>query len=187
MKQGDRVIIAHGTEGSPDINWFPWLRKLLSEREVVSIAPQFPTPNGQSLNSWLQTLEKAAGDLSGRDILVGHSTGAIFFVNALNRIRAAVKATFLVGGFIRPNGSPKYDALNSTFFNPNLDWATIRRNSGKVFVYCGDNDPYVPLENGIELASCLGVKPSIVPGGGHLNGESGYTRFDELLKDLDAI
>ena len=187
MEKGDRIIIAHGTEGSPAINWFPWLRQELSKREIESVAPQFPTPQGQNLDAWLETLEKTAGGIGSRDILVGHSTGAIFFINLLNRIRGPVKGTFLVGGFIRANGSAKYDALNSTFFEPSLDWSLIRRNAGKAYVYSGDDDPYVPLSNGQELADCLGVKHCIVPKGGHLNEESGYRRFETLLSDLNVI
>lgn len=45
----------------------------------------------------------------------------------------------------------------------------------------GENDPYVPAEQGEQLAVNLGVKNHIVARGGHLNAEFGYTSFPELL------
>lgn len=187
MKKGDRVIIAHGTEGSPSINWFPWLRRELSKEGIEVVVPQFPTPTGQTLEAWFTTLNESAGDLGRQDILIGHSTGAIFLVNVLNRIKSPVKSVFLAGGFVRPNGNPRYDALNSSFTSGPFDWDLIRRNASKAYVYSGDNDPYVPFENGRELAAQLKVPHLVIPGGGHLNDEFGYTRFDRLLGDLNAI
>lgn len=96
------------------------MQQELTNRGIESIAPKFPTPEGQNLNAWLETLTEVAGEVGSRDILVGHSTGAIFFVNVLNQLLESVKATFLVDGFIRANGNPKYDALNSTFLEVDI-------------------------------------------------------------------
>ncbi len=49
----------------------------------------------------------------------------------------------------------------------------------------GDDDPYVLAVHGEELADNLGVKNTIVPHGGHLNAEFGYTTFPELLTLLN--
>ena len=38
------VIIIHGTEGYPEENWFPWLKKNLEERGYNVTVPQFPSP-----------------------------------------------------------------------------------------------------------------------------------------------
>lgn len=54
-------------------------------------------------------------------------------------------------------------------------------------VYQSDNDPYVSLGNGKELAKQLGVDLTFIPNVGHLNAESGYTKFDLLLADINKI
>ncbi len=187
MNRGDRVIIAHGAEGSPEINWFPWLKDQLIALGISVLAPQFPTPADHTLQSWMEVLNQTAGMLTDRDILVGHSTGALFFVNVLNSLDKQVKASVLVGGFVQPIGIQRYDTLNTTFLNDRFDWPRIRRNSGKVLIYYGNNDPYVPLKNSEELAKRFEVQPIIIKGGGHLNAEFGYNKFEKLLGDLREL
>jgi len=53
-----RVFIFHGTGGHPGENWFPWLQDKLKEKGVETIIPQFPTPEGQSLEAWLEVLKE---------------------------------------------------------------------------------------------------------------------------------
>ena len=54
-----KVIIIHGAYGSPEENWFPWLKKELEKLNCEVIVPQFPTPKGQNLKNWLAILNKA--------------------------------------------------------------------------------------------------------------------------------
>lgn len=75
-------------------------------------------------------------------------------------------------------------ALNSTFIEAPFNWDKIRSNTGKALCLSGDNDPYVPVEQGRLLAERLGVPNRVILGGGHLNAESGYLTFPELLEAL---
>jgi hypothetical protein len=182
-----RAIVVHGTEGSPEENWFPWLREELKSSGVSSVCPQFPTPDHQCLESWLDVWDREVGELRASDILIGHSTGVIFLLNVLNRIQSQVEAVFLVSGFIDEIGIAKYDKLNASFFAPTLDWERVRENAGKAFVYNSDNDPYVPLSLGKELAKKLEVDLSLVPAAGHINLASGYDRFELLFRDISRL
>ena len=38
------IFIIHGTEGYPEENWFPWLKKELEQKGHIVFVPQFPTP-----------------------------------------------------------------------------------------------------------------------------------------------
>ena len=37
-----KVVIIHGANGSPEENWFPWLKKELETKGIEVIIPQFP-------------------------------------------------------------------------------------------------------------------------------------------------
>lgn len=50
-----------------------------------------------------------------------------------------------------------------------------------------DNDPYVSTGNGKELAKHIGVTMHVIPQAGHLNAESGWTKFPQLLEELENI
>jgi predicted alpha/beta hydrolase family esterase len=51
----------------------------------------------------------------------------------------------------------------------------------------GDNDPYVPSSQGLEIATNLGVVLDQIPGGGHLNAEFGFTEFPYLWQSLNTL
>ncbi len=187
MTQSTTALIVHGTGGSPAIHWFPWLKGELERRGIPTAIPQFPTTEGQSLDAWRKTFAAEIGALSAGHLLFGHSIGAGFVLNLLNRAASPVRGTFLVAGFLGAIGNPDYDPLNATFFSEELDWPTIRRNAGTCFVYAGDNDPYVALDKGVELAERLETELIVIPNGGHLNSHSGFTEFPRLLEDLTQI
>ena len=51
-----KALIFHGTHGSPEGNWFPWLHgELISKGWDVDV-PAFPTPEGQSLDNWINVV-----------------------------------------------------------------------------------------------------------------------------------
>ena len=179
-----RVIISHGTLGHPGRAWFPWLAAQLQELGIEVVLPHYPTPEEQSLESWLAAFREAAAELRSDDILVGHSLGAVFSLRLLEHYRLPIKGTFLVAAFAGPIGNLRFDALNTTFVEAPFDWAAIRDCAGVLKSYSSDNDPFVPLSLGLELAAYLNIKAEIIPNGGHLIANSGYAEFPLLLNEI---
>lgn len=89
------IFIIHGTGGSPEGNWFPWLSKELNKLGHEAYVPKFPTPEGQSLESWLKVFEDYKKYINEETILVGHSLGAAFLLSLLEHLDQPVKASFL--------------------------------------------------------------------------------------------
>ncbi|MCA9804714.1 MAG: serine hydrolase family protein [Cyanobacteria bacterium HKST-UBA02] len=180
-----RIIVIHGSYGSPEGNWFPWLKRELESIGHQVLLPRFPTPEDQSLPIWKAVLAGEVKKIDSSCILIGHSIGAGFVLNILEDLAGEpVRASCLIAGFLGDLGLPDFDAINSSFVNRDFDWTRIRANAGDVLVMSGDNDPYVPLDRGMELAGRLSVPLDIVPGGGHLNAESGFTSFPLLVDKL---
>ena len=63
-------------------------------------------------------------------------------------------------------------------------WDKAKRGAKKFYIYRSDNDQYVPEKCGRVIADKLGVKEMIIPGGGHLNIETGYDKFLKLFEDI---
>lgn len=179
-----KFIIIHGTKGSPESNWFPWLKSELRALDHEVIVPQFPTPVGQSLDSWWQHFEKYVGQLDDNTVLVGHSIGAVFVLRVLEQVQAKIAAAALVAPFIGALGLTEYDQLNSSFVAAPFNWSEICQRAEQFLVYFGEEDPYVPQNQSLCVAENLSVIPSIIQGGGHLNSEFGFTTFSALLNDL---
>ena len=182
-----RVIIVHGTGGSPEGNWFPWLATTLTEWGSEVLRPELPTPQGQELESWLSAFRQRVGTLLESDILVGHSIGAAFVLRVLEQSPVFLRAAILVAPFCRSLDIPAFDALNQSFIAAPFRWGRIRKGARQLFLFAGSNDPYVPLAFSEDVAGALEVPLQIVPGGGHLNAESGYLEFPELLKLFEKL
>lgn len=181
-----KAIIFHGTKGSPEANWFPWLKgKLDAEGWDVRI-PALPTPENQSPETWLKALKEQVRDYSETQALIGHSLGATFVLHLLESGLCKTDKTVLVAPVLDEIGIPEYDVLNAPFIRRSFYWETICQNAGDIFILHGDDDPYVPLEQARQIGQHLHTTPRLIRGGGHLNAESGYTELPVLLDILDA-
>jgi predicted alpha/beta hydrolase family esterase len=181
------AIIFHGTKGSTNGNWFPWLAMELNKVGLSTCIPNLPTPDNQSLSSWFAAYEEQCPPATAQTILIGHSCGAVFSMRLLEKLQSPITATILVAPPFKEIGLPEYDALNSTFLKEPFDWEKIRKNAGRMAYFMGDNDPYVPQDQLLAIAKGLEIQPTIIPGGGHLNAETGYTSFPVLLELLTEI
>ena len=176
------VFIFHGTMGSPEGNWFPWLERELKKLGVEVFVPRFPTPEGQSLESWLKVLEPYRHKINSDTILVGHSMGPAFIFRILEQWKISIKAAILAAPFDDILGIPDFDKLIKTFIDKPFDYEKVKKLCGKVIVFAGDNDPYISKEQTIRIAKNLGVEINWIKGGKHLNKDTaGYTQFPEVL------
>ena len=177
------IIIVHGTNGNPDENWFPWLEKELEKRGFTVAVPQFPTPNGQTIENWMKTLAPFREDFGSDTILVGHSLGVPFILHVLETLDKTIAAAFLIAGFTGPLGG-KNDPLNASIAEGDFNWGVIRKNCRKFFTYYSDNDTRVPKEKTQGLAKRLYAEERLIPGAGHFNTAAGFSAFPELLEDI---
>lgn len=71
-----------------------------------------------------------------------------------------------------------YYSMMKSFTMREFDFGKIKSNCGRFTVFHSDNDPYVPLKKGEELAGLLGVEVTLVKGAGHFGGRE----FKQLLE-----
>ena len=180
------IFIFHGTASNPEQNWFPWLKSELEQFDCKVIIPQFPTPKGESLDSWFEVLDKFSNYIDTNTIIIGHSKGGLFLLKLLEKLDFPIKAAFMVSApiGIKPILYYKEDLRFCKKFA--FNFPKIKNNAKQFFIYHSDNDPYVSLDNGIMLSKNLNVKLNFIPNAGHLNAESGYLKFPELLEKLKS-
>ncbi len=176
-------LILHGTGGSPDGNWFPWLKLELETQGAKVFCPRFPTPENHSLSSWLEIFEKIKNSIEGPTVLIGHSLGCAFALKLLEFNLVEAKTCVLVCPFLSKLGLELYDELNSSFIEGDFKWELIKERCENFYCFAGSNDPYVSSEASNFVASKLGASIEVIEGGGHLNAEFGYTEA-RFLDDL---
>jgi len=180
----DNAFIFHGTAGSPEGNWFPWLKRELEAHGIPTTVPRFPTPDGESLEAWFRVLDSQEAKIGPHSLLIGHSKGGIFLLKVLERLKEPVETAVFVSAPVGVKPILYYD-VDKKFSNFDFDWTKIRNKAGQFIVFHSDNDPYVSLANGQQLAKELGVDLTFIPNAGHINVESGYTEFPNILKAID--
>lgn len=175
------IFIIHGTEGYPEENWFPWLKWELEQKGHTVFVPQFPTPPivPAKIAEWFDVLKNHKHYINEDTIFIGHSLGGIFTLRVLEKLTHPIRAAFFVGTPIGVRPILNYDR-DSSFSGFDFDWDTIKKNSHDFTVFHSDDDPYVGLDNGRELAKNMGVELSFIPNAGHFNTKAGYTEFPEL-------
>ena len=167
-------IIIHGSFGSKDGNWFPWLKDKLSNYDVV--VPQFPIGVGnKNFDSWSKVLDDLKVD--EETIIVAHSIAPIFVCKYLITKKIKVKKLIFVCGFNNYLGiDPDFDAVNESMFIDNL--SDIKNYCSDIICFYSDNDPYVKFEVEKDFADTVSTKQYIVHNGGHINSETGYKKFE---------
>ena len=175
-------IIIHGSFGSKDGNWFPWLKKQLEDKNYKVDVPQMPVGVGnQNYDNWSKELSKL--EINENTIIIAHSIAPVFVCKYLINNKVRVKKLIFVCGFNNYLGiDPDFDAVNEPMFLDNLEY--IKQYCDDIVCYYSNNDPYVKFDIEKSFADIVSNKQHIIANGGHINAESGYTEFDKILEEV---
>ncbi len=110
--------------------------------------------------------------------------GGIFLLKLLERFEKPIKLAVLVGTPIGIKPILNFDR-DKSFAGFDFGWRKIKSKTKNFIVYQSDNDPYVSLTNGEQLAKNLGIELTFIPNAGHFNAKAGYLKFEDLLNKLE--
>ena len=178
----DNYIILHGSFGSKDGNWFPWLKKQLEDKNYNVDVPQMPVGVGnQNYDNWSKELDKLL--INENTIIIAHSIAPVFVCKYLINNKIKVKKLIFVCGFNNYLGiDPDFDAVNESMYLDNLE--DIKNYCNDIVCFYSDNDPYVKFDVEKAFADSISNEQHIITNGGHINAESGYIEFKEILECL---
>lgn len=180
----NNYFIIHGSFGSPFSNWFPYLRKELEKRNLEVYTPDLPSGVGyQNYENWSKMMRVyvEAGLIHENTVIFAHSIAPVFVCKFLIQNQIKVKRLVFVCGFNHYLGiSEEYDTVNKSMYLDNL--SDIKNYCSDIVCFYSDNDPYVKYEAEKDFADTITEKQIMISDGGHLNSESGYSEFLELLK-----
>ena len=184
------VFIIHGSNGSPEENWFPWLKKELERLDNRVFVPRFPIPvnkkEGHKLNLWFNKFNEYKQYINNKTIIVAHSRGCTFAYHLLPKLNIKIDSLFLVGPFIdyfrwRPDYYEEFDSFQA---KPYL-WNIIKKLANHIEVFQSTND-VIPVAEGQLIANSLDAQIHIVKNAGHFNvaSDKKFVKFPLLLKQI---
>lgn len=185
-----RAVLLHGTDGSPDYNWFPWLEDELARRGYEVFSPLLPDNHTPNRDNYENFLRKSGWDFSN-NLIIGHSSGA---TTALNLLDAdwfpVVKSTILVGLFLNERLLPGVDwyeagQFDKLFPENGYDIARLQSRSSSLVFLHGSDDPYCSVDDARDFAEKVGGRMEVIDKGLHLS--SNRTQLPEILKYIDEL
>lgn len=182
----ENYFIIHGSFGSPYSNWFSWLHDFIESDGKQCYAPDFPIGVGyQNYENWSKLLKNYLdlGIINENTTIIAHSIAPVFISKFLVENKTKIKKCIFVCGFNNYLGIDKdYDAVNESMYFDNL--ADVKNYSKEIICFYSDNDPYVKYEAEKEFADTVATKQIVIPGAGHINAESGYDTFEDIVHYL---
>lgn len=186
-----QFIIFHGSFGSKDGNWFPWLKKELIKLGHDVVLEQYPvddydeiTRKGpenretiQSLESWIRYFEQnTLPKLSVNEppVFIGHSMAPAFILHAVYKHSIKLDSAIFVSPFLEGLDNPdawQFEVVNRTFHKTDFNWPKLKKLIPLSYAVYGENDPYVPQKLFKDFAKKTTSSSIPVKNGGHLGGD----------------
>lgn len=181
--------IIHGFMGSNIENWFPFIKEKIDGTNSLCIIPQFPiNVENHNYNQWKKILDLYNYDykmMDEKSVIIGHSTGSICALKYILETKTHIDKLILVCGFnnyLAEDINDIHNKINPTYYVDDTEIININNYVNEIICIYGDNDPYIPQHIFHNFANKINAKEVILKNAGHLNKDSGYTSFEELLK-----
>ena len=182
----NNYFIIHGSFGSPFSNWFGWLHDFITDEGKEVYVPQFPVGvDYQNYENWskLMYYYKDLGLINETTTIIAHSSAPAFVSKFLIENEMKVKRLIFVCGFNNYFGiNEEYDKVNSSMYLDNI--GDVKQYANDIICFYSDNDPYVKYEAEKEFADAVATKQILMKGAGHINSESGFDTFEDIVEYL---
>lgn len=160
------AAIFHGSGGSENSFWIPWLKSELQKNDYDVWAPSIADHDDQpDLDEWVNKIE-ALSSRRNFDLMVGHSSGVPLILRLLSKDFTSTKAIG-VAGYMKPLSSYDLQGLN-------FEIDSIKRNVKHLTFIHSDNDPWGcdAKNQGEYMRSVLGGTLIVRTGEGHFGSDT---------------
>ena len=179
-------FIIHGSFSSPYNNWFNFIHDFIADDGKEVYVPDFPIGIGyQNYDNWSKLLKYYLdlGLINETTTIIGHSIAPVFISKFLIENKIKVKKLIFVCGFNNYLGiNDEYDSVNESMYVDNIE--ELKNYSNDIICFYSDNDPYVKYEVEKEFVNKVATDSILMQGAGHINSETGYDTFEEIVPYL---
>lgn len=185
-----RLCIIPRWAGSPEKDYYPWLRASLDDHsprafdEVLS--PEMPEPQTPTIAAWTDRIREVVGTdpgTLGQTVLLGHSVGC----QAVLRFLASLPEGTRVAGVLCVAGwfgvDKPWETIRPWMDTP-IDDAAVRARAAKIVVLLSDDDPFTSdhATNASLWKERLGADVVFATGRKHFNDAREPAVLETLLR-----
>jgi predicted alpha/beta hydrolase family esterase len=182
-----KLIIVHCWDGTPDGNWYPWLKQEAEKNGFEVVVPEMPETEEPRIFNWVPKLKEVAGTPDENTYFIGHSIGCQTIARFLETLDEGVKVggVIFVAGFFKEltnleGDEVTRDVVQHWLGTPiNLEKVKSHmKNSVAIFSY---NDQYVPATNIDAYRDVLGSEIIVEHAQNH------FSKISELPVALESL
>jgi len=175
-----RIILIHGFNANPQMNFHPWLRDELHQAGFEVLAPELPFSGEPDLFEWLKAMEEQVGRIDADDIILGHSLGAVMALRYLESAEMSATPRALI--LVAAPWTHKRAEMKS-FFMSEFDADVLMWKAQDFIIVHSKDDELVPFDHAKKYRDILKGKLLTREGEDHYMGEQ-YPILLELIKKL---
>lgn len=187
-----KVIIVHRWDGTPENDWYPWLKKELENKGFQVIVPEMPNTSEPKIEEWIAHLKKAIGKVDIDTHFIGHSIGCQTIMRYLATLPKKTKVgnVIFVAGWFNLNNleNEEVKKIAKPWLETPIYFIKVKQKIGMLTVFLSDNDPYNCLEENVQtFKEKLGAKVVILNNRGHFTHDDGVLKMPKILDELISI
>lgn len=150
-------LILHGTGGSHESSWTPWVKAELQAAGHKVWAPDLPGADVPNIDRYADFLFASDWDFNDC-VIIGHSSGSVATLGILQKLPEGtrINTAILIGAFTkRLSESPSWSMLKELFENP-FDFDNLKTKSDKFIFMHSTDDPICPIDQAEYLCEQTG-------------------------------
>lgn len=178
------IYLIHRWEGTPNSDWYQWLKSSLNSNYHVDIL-KMPDPENPVMGDWVNHLEKIIGPTPEKNtVLIGHSIGCQAILRYLETLdnRIKIKGVILVAPWVSltNQGLNGVEDIAKPWLETPIIWKKVRVHSKNFICIFSDNDYYVSEDNIATFKDNLKSKIIMENNKGHLTEDDGVDKLPVL-------
>lgn len=184
-----RAFIIHRWGGTPNSDWYPWLKKVLEKRGFEVELPTMPNTSEPKIGAWVSYLKKIVGKLDNETYFIAHSVGCQTVMRFLEKEKyngKIGKVIFVAGWFKLDNlEDDEIEAIANPWINTPIDFDKLKQKITDLTVFLSSNDPYGLVENNAKtFREKLSAKVILEKNKGHFTEDDGIKNLPEVLGEI---
>lgn len=173
------AAIFHGTGGTPNHFWHPYVKQELEKLGYEVWLPQLPNTDKPDVAEWLPFVLNNK-QFNEETVLIGHSAGCPLILSILEKGDVKIRLAIMVAAFYQNlDNIDKEPILQDTY-----DWEKIKAHCSHSVIINSDNDPWGCNDKvGQSLFEKIGGDLIIRHGQGHMGSE----KFNQPYKEFPLL
>ena len=187
-----QVFIIHRWGGTPESDWYPWLKSELENNGYYVKIPEMPDTEEPKIDAWLNKLKEEIV-ANEKTILIGHSIGCQTILRYLEVLEENTKIKGVI--MIAPWLSLKDDALENEeekriakpWIEKNIDFEKVKLHAERFIALFSTNDPFVSIAQSDVFQRKLDCKLRILKDAGHFTENDGVKELFPVFEEIMNI